>query len=235
MIIFPAIDIRDGKAVRLVQGKYDQQDTYGDPVEMARKWVEKGATFLHIVDLDGALVGESKNLTAIKEIASTVDVPVQVGGGVRSIEKIEALLESGVSRVILGTSAILDDVFLKEAVSTFGEKIVVSIDAKKGYVATDGWTKTTDRKALTFGKELEALGVKTIVYTDIAKDGMLAGPNFEELQTMNDHLNIDVIASGGISTIEDIKTLHQLHLYGAIVGKALYTGKVELEEILKEV
>lgn len=235
MILFPAIDIRDGKCVRLIQGDYDRQQTYGDPVEMAIKWEDAGANFLHIVDLDGALVGESKNLTAIQAILQSVTIPVQLGGGIRSIEKVEKILKLGVDRVILGSAAIGDKQFLDAALSQFGASIVVSIDAKNGFVATDGWTKTTDVEAITFAKELEEKGCKTVVYTDIAKDGMLSGPNFFELARINRETTVDVIASGGVTTLEDLQRLQSLDIYGAIIGKALYTGKINLENALKEV
>ena len=235
MILFPAIDIRDGKAVRLIQGDYDKQTTYGDPVEMAKKWVSYGAEYLHIVDLDGALVGQTKNLETIEKILQEIDIPVQVGGGIRNIERIESLLNIGVSRVILGSAALKDEQFLDEAVAKFGEKIAVSIDAKNGYVATDGWTKTSDVKAIDFAKKLQKKGVKTIIYTDIAKDGMLQGPNFAELEKMNRETTMDVIASGGVTSIEDLKKLAEFNMYGAIIGKALYTGKINLQTALKEV
>lgn len=235
MILFPAIDIRGGKCVRLIQGDYNKEDVYGNPVEMAEKWESIGAEALHVVDLDGAKEGVSQNLDVIKEIVETTNVPIQVGGGIRSIQAIEKLVEIGVSRIILGTAALENPEFLKEAVETFKEKIAVSIDAKNGYVATEGWTKTSERQAADFAKELEALGVKTIIYTDIAKDGMLAGPNFKELQHINEHVNINVIASGGVTTIDDVRQLKALQLYGAIVGKALYTGDFSLETALKEV
>lgn len=235
MILFPAIDIRGGKCVRLIQGDYNKEDVYGNPVEMAEKWESLGAEALHVVDLDGAKEGVSQNLDVIKEIVETTNVPIQVGGGIRSIQAIEKLVEIGVSRIILGTAALENPEFLKEAVETFKEKIAVSIDAKNGYVATEGWTKTSERQAADFAKELEALGVKTIIYTDIAKDGMLAGPNFKELQHINEHVNINVIASGGVTTIDDVRQLKVLQLYGAIVGKALYTGDFSLETALKEV
>lgn len=234
MIIFPAIDILEGKCVRLIQGDYNQERVYGDsPVAMAKEWEAKGAEFIHIVDLNGAKTGESVNKAIIEEIAQTVKVPIQVGGGIRSIEVIKNYIEAGVARVIIGTAAIQDPDFLKEAVTTYGDKIAVSLDARNGYVATDGWTDTSDVKALDLVKDLEALGVKTIVYTDIAKDGMLQGPNLAEQEAIHKATSIDVIASGGVTTKEDVKNLQKLDLYGAIVGKALYDGKITLEELLE--
>jgi phosphoribosylformimino-5-aminoimidazole carboxamide ribotide isomerase len=235
MIIFPAIDIKGGKCVRLTQGDYGKEEIYGDPVEMAKQWMNKGAETLHIVDLDGALEGESKNLHVIKEIVKNVSIPVQVGGGIRSIQAIETLVKAGVTRTIIGTSAVNNKAFVQEAVLTFGPAIAVSIDAKNGYVATEGWTKISEKKALDFAKELTSVGVETIIYTDIAKDGMLSGPNFSEIKLIDDEIKANVIASGGVTTKEDIDKLKDLNVYGAIVGKALYTGAIELEEILKDV
>lgn len=233
MIIFPAIDILNGKCVRLIQGDYNREKVYSDsPVEMAKQWEEKGAEFIHIVDLDGAKSGKSINEAIILEIAKTVNVPVQVGGGIRSMQTVKTYLENGVNRVIIGTAAIQDEAFLKEAVETYGERIVVSLDAKNGYIATDGWTDTSDVKALDLVKKLENIGVKTIVYTDIAKDGMLQGPNLAEQKAINEATTMDVIASGGVATKEDVENLRRLGLYGVIIGKALYDGKLKLEELI---
>lgn len=234
MIIFPAIDILKGKCVRLIQGDYNKEVVYDDsPVKMAQQWEAKQAEFIHIVDLDGAKSGQSINESIIIDIAKSVNVPIQVGGGIRSMETVQTYLDNGVNRVIVGTAAIENPDFLKEAVETYGERIVVSLDAKEGYVATDGWTDTSDVRALDIVKDLEKLGVKTIVYTDIAKDGMLQGPNLAEQQAINEATTIDVIASGGVTTREDVDQLKQLDLYGAIVGKALYDGKVTFEELIK--
>lgn len=235
MIIFPAIDILNGQCVRLIQGDYNKEKVYSNsPIHMAKKWEEKGAEYIHIVDLDGAKTGRSINQEIILEIAKTVQVPIQVGGGIRSIDTIKDYLENGVSRVIIGTAAINNPDFLQEAVEKFQEKIAVSIDARGGYVATDGWTDTSDVKALDLVKKLENVGVKTIVYTDIAKDGMLQGPNLEEQKAMNEATTINVIASGGVTTKEDVENLRALNLYGVIIGKALYDGKLTLESILEE-
>ncbi|HLS23787.1 MAG TPA: 1-(5-phosphoribosyl)-5-[(5-phosphoribosylamino)methylideneamino]imidazole-4-carboxamide isomerase [Pseudogracilibacillus sp.] len=233
MIIFPAIDILQGKCVRLIQGDYNREIVYSDsPVDMAKKWQQKGAQFIHIVDLDGAKSGHSINESIIIEIAKTVKIPIQVGGGIRSMETVDTYLQNGVNRVIIGTAAIQDRSFLKEAVDQYKERIVVSLDAKDGYVATDGWTDTSDVRALDLVKELETIGVQTIVYTDIAKDGMLQGPNLVEQKAINEATTIDVIASGGVTTRADIHYLKELNLYGAIVGKALYDGKVTFEELI---
>lgn len=233
MILFPAIDIRNGKCVRLIQGDYAQEIIYGDsPTEMALLWEKQGAEYIHIVDLDGAKTGDSANQLAIQAIAKAVSIPIQVGGGIRSMDIIDTHIESGVSRVIIGTAAITDRPFLVQAVATYGDKIAVSIDARNGFVATDGWTETSNTKAIDLLKELEAIGVKTIIYTDILKDGMMQGPNFEELRMMDGASSIDVIASGGVSTKEDIEKLGDMKLYGAIIGKALYEGSLSLEELL---
>ena len=236
MILFPAIDIRNGNCVRLIQGDYDQETIYGDsPTEMALEWERKGAEYLHLIDLDGAKTGNSLNKQAIKSIAEAVSIPVQVGGGIRSIEMIDEHIANGVSRVIIGTAAITNPDFLKEAVEKYGDKIAVSIDARNGYVATDGWTETSDIKAIELLKDLEEIGVKTIVYTDIFKDGMLQGPNFEELGLVDQATSIDVIASGGVTTKEDISKLNEMNMYGAIIGKALYDGNLIFEELVGDV
>ncbi|MFD2211987.1 1-(5-phosphoribosyl)-5-[(5-phosphoribosylamino)methylideneamino]imidazole-4-carboxamide isomerase [Virgibacillus halophilus] len=234
MILFPAIDIRNGNCVRLRQGDYNNEKIYsGSPVAMAKKWAERGAEWLHIVDLDGAKTGLSSNASVIKQIADEVSVPIQVGGGIRQLETVKDYLDSGVARVIVGTAALKDTVFLKEAVSTFGDKIAVSIDARDGYVATDGWMDASNLKALDLLRQLENIGVQTIIYTDILKDGMLKGPNVEELETMNKASEIKVIASGGVSTAADVRNLAALNMYGAIIGKALYEEKTSLEELLE--
>lgn len=234
MIIFPAIDILKGKCVRLIQGDYNQEKVYSDsPVDMAKQWASKGAEFIHIVDLDGAKSGQSINQQIIIDIANAINVPIQVGGGIRSLETIETYLSNGVNRVIVGTAAIQDKQFLQEAITKYKEKIVVSIDAKNGYVATDGWTDTSDVLALDLVKELEELGVKTIVYTDIAKDGMLQGPNLQEQKTIHEATAMDVIASGGVTTKTDVDNLQALNMYGAIIGKALYDGKITFEEVIE--
>lgn len=234
MIIFPAIDIKDGKCVRLKQGRFEDMDVYFDnPVEVAKKWESKGADFIHIVDLDGAKDGKSKNFEIIREIASTVNIPIQVGGGIRSEEAVRTLVEAGVNRVILGTAAVNDQELLKSLVAKYKEKIVVSIDAKDGVVAIDGWINLSDRKSTEFVKLLDQIGVKTIVYTDIAKDGMMEGPNFDMYKEVSEISGIDVIASGGVSTIADVKTLKDMDIYGAIIGKALYIDNIKLEEALE--
>jgi len=232
MIIFPAIDIQNGKCVRLQQGKFDKKEVYGDdPAFMAVQWENKGAEYLHIVDLDGALHGKRVNEDAIKNIVRSIHIPIQLGGGIRTFEDIEQVLKMGISRVILGTSALQTEGFIEKAVELFGEKIAVSIDAMKGYVAVRGWTDISNVKAIDFAEKLEAIGLKTLVYTDIEKDGMLSGPNFLQLEELNNITNINIIASGGISSKDHVEKLKALKLYGAIIGKALYTGNIQLDEI----
>lgn len=235
MILFPAIDIRNGRCVRLVQGDYDKEDFYGDPVYMAKRWEDAGAQYLHIVDLDGALEGASKNLSVIARIADTVKLPIQVGGGIRSMIQVEKLLDIGIERVILGSAAVYDESFLNSVLEKYGSTVAVSIDAKNGLVATDGWTKITSTKALDYARNLEGKGLKTIVYTDIEKDGMLSGPNFAEIDIMNQQTNMQVIAAGGVTSLEDIRKLQRLNIYGAIIGKALYTGEIDFQSALQEV
>ena len=235
MILFPAIDIRGGKCVRLTQGDYDQETVYHDsPTAMAQQWEREGGEFIHVVDLDGAKSGDTPNMNAIRDLVQGVNVPVQVGGGVRTMEKVTQHIENGVSRVIIGTAAIEDPEFLKEAVAKYGDKIAVSIDARGGYVATDGWTETSTTKATDLIQELEAIGVKTVVYTDILKDGMMQGPNMEELKEIDEMTSIDIIASGGVSTEQNIRDLRALGLYGAIIGKALYEGALSLQKLIEE-
>jgi phosphoribosylformimino-5-aminoimidazole carboxamide ribotide isomerase len=233
VILFPAIDIRNGKCVRLIQGDYDQEIIYGDsPTEMALEWQKQGAEYIHIVDLDGAKTGDSSNRLAIQAIAKAVSIPIQVGGGIRSMEIIDEHIENGVSRIIIGTAAITNRPFLEEAVKKYGDKIAVSIDARNGLVAIDGWTETSNTLATDLIKDLAEIGVKTVVYTDILKDGMMQGPNFLELKEINDASSIDIIASGGVTTKNDFELLKEMDLYGAIMGKALYEGTVTLDELL---
>lgn len=213
----------------LTQGKFDKEKIYSeDPVEAAKIWEQKGAKMLHIIDLDGALEGKSKNYEIIQKIIKEINIPIQLGGGIRDLETIKTLIDIGVNRVILGTKAVQDEEMLKKAVNTYKEKIVVAIDAKDGYVAVNGWTKTSTVDALQFAKKIEQLGVKTIIYTDIARDGMLKGPNFKAIKNMNDNVSIDVIASGGVSSVKDLQKLSEIGVAGAVVGKALYEGKIDL-------
>ena len=234
MRIYPAIDIKDGNCVRLLQGKFSDLTVYGDnPAEMAKKWESLGGEYIHVVDLDGALKGHGVNAEIIRQICESVSVPVQTGGGIRTMEDIEAKLSCGISRVIIGTKAVSNPDFVIEAVKKYGDKIVIGIDAKDGMVAVEGWEKTSDFTALEFAKKMVDLGVKTIVYTDIATDGTLAGPNVEAMREMAATVDADIIASGGIGNIEHIKALKDTGVEGVIVGKALYTDNVDLSEAIK--
>ena len=237
MRLYPAIDLKDGKCVRLFKGRFDDVTVYGDsPAEMAKKWELLGAEYIHVVDLDGALAGESVSAQAIKSICESVNVDVQTGGGVRCLEDIEKRLSLGVKRVILGTVAVSDPDFVKKAIERFGaESIVVGIDAKDGFVATHGWEKVSALGAVSFAKQMQDMGVKTIVYTDISTDGTLGGSNVEAMREMAAAVpNIDVIASGGIGSLDDILALSGSGVEGVIVGKALYTERVDLTEAIEK-
>jgi len=237
MLIIPAIDLRGGKVVRLFQGRFDQEKVYSsDPVKVAKQWAKQGAKFLHIVDLDGASSGAPKNLEALKKILSEVGVPLEFGGGVRSIEAISGLLNSGVQRVVLGTRAANDAQFLRKAFKKFGEKIIVSIDARGAKVLTQGWNSLSSKTVLDFAKELKEVGFKQLIYTDIFKDGALVGPNIMGIKELIRKTGLDVIASGGVGGLKDLiklKSLQKKGVSGVIVGKALYEGKFTLAEALK--
>lgn len=234
MIIFPAIDIKDGKVVRLLQGNFDEVTEYsGDPAVVARKWQEKGAKWIHVVDLDGAKTGQLQNYDVIVNIANSVDIPIQVGGGIRQEKDVQRLMRAGVARVIVGTKAIEDKEFLQDILAMAEGKIAVSLDCSKGFLAQRGWVETSDIKATDFVRGLEGLGLACLIYTDIAKDGMLSGPNFEALEELLKMTPIPVIASGGVSSLKDIERLMTMEprgLLGAIIGKAIYEGKIHLEE-----
>ena len=231
--IIPAIDLLNGKCVRLKQGRYNAETVYSkNPIEMARKWETQGAKRLHLVDLDGARTGIPKNIEIVKSIAQEVKIPVQLGGGIRSIDLIQELIECGIDRIILGTTAVNNPNLLGQVCNRFGEHIAVAIDAKEGQAATEGWTKISRKDILTLAKEAIALGVKRFIYTEINRDGMLIGPNFEGIKNFVAQVSVPVIASGGVSTKEDIEKLKQTGSEGCIVGKALYEGKVRLEEVL---
>ena len=249
MILIPAIDIKGGKVVRLFQGKFSDVTAYSDdPVAMARKWEKMGAQWLHVVDLDGAQTGEMKNIAVIKKIANSIRIPVQAGGGIRSEGIVRNLLDSNISRVILGTKVVPDGslsligkmMLMALEIKEYGEdKIAVSLDCLNGYVTQRGWTETSGQKGADLAKDLESAGIKTIIYTDIARDGALTGPNFDGLREILDSVNISVIASGGISNINDVKELVRIskeykgRLVGAITGKAIYEGKLDFAQALK--
>lgn len=234
MIIYPAIDVKDGRCVRLVQGQFNDVTVYSDdPVEMALNFEKLGAEYLHVIDLDGARLGEPRNTAVISEMAVKMGIPLQLGGGIRTIEMIEILLCKGIHRVILGTSAVRNPELIKTAVATFGSNLAVAIDARDGMVAIEGWAKTSEFTAIGFARKMEELGAKTIIYTDISRDGTLTGPNLKAMEEMSKAVGIEVIASGGVRSIEDIKNLKEIGMSGAIVGKALYTGDVDLREAIK--
>lgn len=234
MQIYPAIDLKNGQCVRLKQGRFDDVTSYGDdPVQRAKIWEEAGATYIHVVDLDGARTGNSYNLEAIKKIVAAVNVPVQTGGGIRSMRDIEQRIDAGVSRVIIGTAAVNNPELVKEAVRVYGDKIAIGIDASKGMVATDGWEKISDVPAIELCKKMAEIGVKTVVYTDISKDGMMSGPNIESTKELVEQSGIDIIASGGVSTMSDLEGVESINAQGVIIGKALYQGALDLKEVIE--
>lgn len=233
MRIYPAIDIIDGACVRLVQGDYSQKTKFADdPCEIAMRWQNEGGEFIHIVDLDGARNGEMPNFDLIVRIADKLNIPIEVGGGVRNMECVEKYLDNGINRVIIGTSALSNPDFVKEAVAKYGERIVVGIDAKDGMVAVNGWEEVSTTSAIDLAKQMEKIGVKTIIYTDIATDGMLKGPNLKAMEEMTEAVSIDVVASGGVSSVDDIEKLKGTGVEGAIVGKALYTDTLYLNDAI---
>ncbi|MCL2033186.1 MAG: 1-(5-phosphoribosyl)-5-[(5-phosphoribosylamino)methylideneamino]imidazole-4-carboxamide isomerase [Oscillospiraceae bacterium] len=233
MEIFPAIDLKDGKVVRLTQGDYNCVDVYSEnPVDIALSFAKKGAKNLHVVDLDGARDGKLSNFTTIKDIAEKAKMFIEVGGGIRDEERVNRYLEIGVGRVILGTVAATDFAFLERMVAAYGEKIAVGVDAKDEKIAVNGWTKVTGLDSVKFCKKLENAGVKTIIYTDISKDGAMQGTNMEIYKRLQSGVACNFIASGGISSLKEIRELLQLGVYGAIVGKAIYQGALKLEEVL---
>lgn len=236
MQIYPAVDIKNGKCVRLKQGNFDAVTVYEqNPVIAAKKWIEKGATYLHIVDLDGAKEGISENEQIIAEIAKLSDVPVQTGGGVRSLKDIERKLQKGVSKVILGTVAVRQPELVKQAVEKFGsDKIVVGIDAKEGYVAIAGWEEISSVSALDLCLKMKEYGVKTIIYTDIAKDGMMSGINLEATKELIEKTGMHIIASGGISNMADLENVQKINAHGVIIGKALYQQTLDLKQVIKK-
>ncbi len=237
MIPIPAIDLKGGKVVRLLQGNFKEEKIYSEKAGvLAKRFKEEGARRIHVVDLDGALGGAPRNMAVIEALAAEIKVPLEVGGGIRSLETAETYLSRGVSWVILGTKACLDKGFLSEALEEFGEKIIVGLDALDGILATDGWTKSTKIKALDYAKEVERLGAQTIIYTDISKDGALQGPNLEGIKGMSLAIGVDLIASGGISSLEDLKAILALkreNIQGVVIGKALYENKFSLKDAVR--
>lgn len=236
MIIFPAVDVRGGKAVRLFQGRSDRETVYSDsPLEMGKRWQEQGAKWLHVIDLDGAFAGFSPNLNAIKELVKNVDIPVQLGGGIRSLEAAKKWLQNGVQRLIIGTKALENREFLVALCKHYPKRIVVGVDARDGKVATHGWTYTSEIKATDFLRDLTELDIAAVVFTDITRDGALSGPNLEALQEAIQYSPVPVIASGGVTTVDDVKAIAKLNVEGIIIGTALYDNKISLADAINAV
>ncbi|MBU8911488.1 MAG: 1-(5-phosphoribosyl)-5-[(5-phosphoribosylamino)methylideneamino]imidazole-4-carboxamide isomerase [Desulfobacterales bacterium] len=237
MIIIPAVDIKQGKCVRLLQGRMEETTHYSDdPVEMAQRWEFQGASLIHVIDLDGAFAKKVKNLQTIRDILAGINVPIQVGGGIRDLETIEMYVDAGVSKVIIGSEAVYNPDLVKNACQQFQGKIVVGIDARDGMVAVEGWSRTSETKAIDLAKEFESCGVAAINFTDIHRDGMQTGPNIEETAALADAVSIPIVASGGVSTIQDIKNLLEIEskgVTGVITGRALYEGSLDLKEAIE--
>ena len=234
MYIFPAIDLYEGKAVRLFKGDYNQMTIYSDnPAEIAADFASSGATHLHLVDLEGAKFGTTPNLKTIEKILSTTGMFTEVGGGIRSMEVVDTYLTAGVSRVILGTAAVNDPDFLHRAVDKYGEKIAVGVDIKDGMVAIKGWTEKSALDAFDFCHDLQKMGVTTVICTDISKDGAMMGANHALYGRLMNELSMQIIASGGVSSIDDVQRLAKMNLYGAIIGKAYYTGAISIKEAIE--
>ena len=234
MKLFPAIDLFDGKAVRLFKGDYQNMTVYSEnPSEIAIDFYNSGAQYMHVVDLEGAKSGQTPNIETVKKLVASTPAFVEVGGGIRSERVIEKYLSAGVNRVILGTSAVENPEFLKSAIKNFGDKIAVGVDIKDGFVAIKGWTEKSNVNGIDFCKQMQDEGVKTIICTDISKDGAMKGTNHELYKTLKESLSIDVIASGGVSSIDDVKRLKETGIYGAIIGKAYYVKSIGLVEALK--
>ena len=236
MKLYPAIDIKDGRCVRLCQGLFDQVKVYYDsPADVAAMWESQGASFLHLVDLDGALKGRSANADCIRQIVERIHIPTELGGGIRTLQDIEDVLQLGVYRAIIGTKAVEDPEMLREAVARFGaEHIAVGIDAKNGMVAVNGWEEVSQISAMDLALKMKEMGVQTIIYTDISRDGMLTGPNVEATKLLSDATGLDVVASGGVSCMEDLRQIHRAGIHGAIMGKALYEHRIDLVEAVQE-
>jgi phosphoribosylformimino-5-aminoimidazole carboxamide ribotide isomerase len=237
MRIYPAIDILGGKAVRLKQGRAADMTVYGDPLEMAEKWVSRGAEWLHVVDLDGAFEGKPKSAGILRQMSRSVAkrAKIEAGGGIRDMNAIETFLDAGIERVVLGTSAVENQALVREALTRYGERIAIGIDARDGRAKIAGWTKDSSIGAIDLAQQLQRLGARLVIYTDIARDGVLEGPNIEAIHAMVENTQLSVIASGGISSIHDVQRLASIghpRLHGVIIGKALYEGRIQLQEAL---
>lgn len=234
MLILPAIDLYDKKAVRLYKGDYNEMTVYSNnPIEIAKKFQECGATFIHMVDLEGAKNGTTPNIDEVRKVVDYTDLKVEIGGGIRNEETVQKYIDIGVDRVILGTAAVTDDEFLCKMVAKYKEAIAVGVDLKDGYVAINGWTEKSALTADEFFKHLSDIGVKTVICTDISKDGAMQGTNRELYKELSEKYTMDIVASGGVSSIDDIKALKDMNLYGAILGKAYYIGAVDLKEAIE--
>lgn len=234
MLIFPAIDLYGGKAVRLYKGDYAQMTVYNDdPLAVARDFERAGASHVHLVDLEGAKDGTTPNLEVVRAIAWETDLFCEIGGGIRNMETVVAYFSAGVDRVILGTAAVTDEAFLRAAVERFGERIAVGVDIKNGKVAIKGWMETADLDAFSFCESLQNIGVKTVICTDISKDGAMQGTNHELYRALSERFSLNIVASGGVSSLDDVKRLSAQNLYGAIIGKAYYTGAIDLAEAIE--
>lgn len=234
MIIFPAIDLVDGKAVRLFKGDYNQMTIYNDsPLAQAKEFESKGATHLHMVDLEGAKNGDTPNIETIKEICENTDLFVELGGGIRNMETVEKYLAIGVNRLILGTAAVTDEAFLLTAAEKYKEKIAVGVDIKNGKVAIKGWLEESQYTLDEFCEKLQKIGIKTVICTDISKDGAMKGANLQLYKELSEKFSMDFIASGGVSSMDDVKALAQMDMYGAIIGKAYYVGAIDLTEAIE--
>jgi phosphoribosylformimino-5-aminoimidazole carboxamide ribotide isomerase len=234
--VIPAIDIRGGKCVRLEQGDYDRETVFGDdPVKIAVRWASKGASRIHIVDLDGARDGSQANADIVSRIVQTVDCAVQCGGGIRDVPTLEHTLASGVNRVVIGTAAVKDPQMLKDAVAVAGDRLIVSVDARDGLVSLEGWTESTDISALSLIDRLQGMGVQRIVYTDIMRDGVKGGPNITMYQRLSAETSVKVVAAGGVSSLDDVRALADAGVDGAIIGRALYKGEIDLAEAITAV
>ena len=234
MRIFPAIDLYEGKAVRLLKGDYNALTVYSEnPIEIAKDFESQGATELHTVDLEGARDGGTPNIDIIKSFVENTSLNVEVGGGIRSMDTVKAYLDAGVRRVILGTAAVTDEAFLKEAVETYGDKIAVGADIKDGVVAIKGWVEKSEYTTFDFFEKMQKIGVSTVICTDISKDGAMQGTNRQLYKELSEKFNVNIIASGGVSSLDDVKALNEMNLFGAIIGKAYYTGAIKISDALK--
>jgi len=234
MILFPAIDLYEGKAVRLYRGDYAQMTVYSEhPEEIALDFAAKGAAHAHLVDLEGAKSGKTPNLDTVLRIRETADLFCEIGGGIRSMETVKAYLEAGLDRVILGTAAVEDPAFLREAVDRYGERIAVGVDVRDGFVAIRGWTEKSALGFLDFCRNMERAGVRTLICTDISRDGAMRGTNREMYRQLSETLGLQITASGGVSSLEDVQSLRKMNLYGAIIGKAYYTGDIDLKKAIE--